>query len=100
MIGWPMSGFSDMGTSTLHLRFEVYAYAQPDDKRLVTAGRVGKLALADSVIRLDQGHRQRTGADIDAAIHSGRKDGNGLVHRPSPELRWSRLPPRPQQTAF
>jgi TPR repeat protein len=28
--GWPMSGFSDMGTSTLHLRFEVYAY---DDRR-------------------------------------------------------------------
>ena len=25
-----MSGFSDMGTSTLHLRFEVYAY---DDRR-------------------------------------------------------------------
>ena len=42
------------------------ALRQPDEKRLVTAGAVGKLALGDSMIRLDQGHRQRTGADIDA----------------------------------
>src|ERR1035437_170732 len=71
---------------------------QPAKQRLVTAGVVGKLTLVDGMIQLDQGHGQRTGADIDATKQGGWVIGIGLVHRPSPELRWSRLPPRPTLT--
>jgi hypothetical protein len=37
----------------------------------VTAGRVGKLALFEGLIRLDHRHSQSLGADIDAAKHAG-----------------------------
>jgi hypothetical protein len=45
----------------------VLVLAQPVNKRLMTAGAVGKLTPSHTLIQLDQSHRQRTGAYIDAA---------------------------------
>ena len=46
-----MSGFSDMGTSTLHVRFEVYAY---DDRRDLrnTRSFVVSIVLSRRTVRL------------------------------------------------
>ena len=40
--------------------------AQPDQQRSMSAGVVGKLALCQTAVRTNRGHRQRTVAHVDA----------------------------------